>query len=51
MARLGAAKERRDDEIKRVIGEMEKGNYEIKRVIGEMEKGNYEIVDLENDEY
>jgi hypothetical protein len=37
MARLGAAKERRDDEIKRVIGEME--------------KGNYEIVDLENDEY
>jgi hypothetical protein len=37
MARLGAAKERRDAEIKRVIGEME--------------KGNYEIVDLENDEY
>jgi hypothetical protein len=37
MARLGAAKERRDAEIKPMIGEME--------------KGNYEIVDLENDEY
>jgi len=37
IARLGAAKERRDTEIGRVLGEME--------------KGNYEIVDLESDEY
>jgi hypothetical protein len=37
VARLGAVKERRDAEVKRVIGEME--------------KGNYEIIDLENDEY
>ncbi|TLX17007.1 hypothetical protein [Rhizobium sp. MHM7A] len=37
VARLGAAEERR--------------NSEIKRVLGEMEKGKYEIVDLEKDEY